>query len=79
MYTYIIQCNIINCFMITIDIDDCASDPCDPRATCMDQRESYLCICPEGFENDGINLCTSELAKLRILGLPSALHYALIL
>ena len=42
------------------DIDDCDPDPCDQQATCVDQVGSYSCICPEGFESDGMNSCISE-------------------
>ena len=31
------------------DIDECSSDPCQNGATCVDQIDSYSCICASGY------------------------------
>ena len=32
-----------------LDIDECASDPCQNGGTCSDQENGYECICAAGF------------------------------
>lgn len=40
-----------------LDIDDCASNPCQNGAVCSDGINSYVCACVNGFV--GINCETS--------------------
>ena len=35
------------------DVDECALDPCSPRAVCTDQVGSFTCTCRPGFTGDG--------------------------
>lgn len=32
-----------------VDVDECASDPCQNRGKCIDGIDRYLCLCPVGF------------------------------
>ncbi|XP_067298440.1 coagulation factor VII [Pseudorasbora parva] len=32
------------------DVDSCQSGPCQSGATCVDQMNTYICICPKNFE-----------------------------
>ncbi|XP_030635443.1 coagulation factor VII [Chanos chanos] len=32
------------------EVDQCESSPCQNGATCMDQRDAYICMCPVNFE-----------------------------
>ena len=34
------------------DIDECASDPCQNDGTCVDQVDSFMCRCQEGYVGD---------------------------
>ena len=40
------------------NIDECASNPCTNSATCSDQVNHYICICPAGFTGKGCYLLT---------------------
>ena len=37
---------------MTIDIDDCADEPCQNGGTCVDQVNGFVCMCEDGFEGD---------------------------
>ena len=45
-----------------LDIDECASNPCQNGGTCHDDIDSYTCDCVPGYEGDdcqiGIDLQT---------------------
>ena len=32
-----------------VDIDECASDPCQNDATCVDSVNAYSCNCKDGY------------------------------
>ena len=49
-----------------LDIDDCASFPCDNNGTCFDRLDGYTCRCLLGFTGDDCE--TSERSFLPILG-----------
>ena len=36
-----------------IDIDECASTPCDKNATCANTDGSFICTCNTGYSGDG--------------------------
>ena len=36
-------------FLSFIDIDDCSSNPCHNRGTCLDGMGSYACSCVPGY------------------------------
>ena len=40
---------IYNILPSLIDIDECASDPCQNGGTCLDQINSYNCSCVAGY------------------------------
>lgn len=41
-----------------IDVDDCASNPCQNGGTCADGVNSHTCDCPPGFSGDNCETCT---------------------
>ena len=43
----------------TIDIGDCASNPCKNGATCDDGINSYTCRCTPGYEGDNCEIGTN--------------------
>ena len=47
-----------------VDIDDCASDPCQNGGTCTDKVNAFSCACASGYEGDtcvtDINECTTD-------------------
>ena len=45
------------------EIDECASIPCENGASCIDQINGFMCICPYGFA--GLT-CADGNIKLRI-------------
>ena len=47
------KCSHLYC----LDIDECASSPCQSNGTCLDGIDSYTCNCASGFE--GTNCETS--------------------
>ena len=36
-------------YFLLLDIDECASSPCQNGGTCMDQVNSYQCQCLPGY------------------------------
>ena len=36
-------------FVSSLDIDECASDPCENGANCTDDVNSYNCSCEQGY------------------------------
>ena len=44
-------------FLFLLDIDECAANPCDVNAACLNTNGSYECSCRPGFEGDGTS-CT---------------------
>jgi jagged-like protein len=35
-----------------LDVDECASAPCQNGGTCVDLVDSFRCICPSGWEGN---------------------------
>ena len=50
---------IFNLFLFLLDIDECAGNPCDNNAVCLNTNGSYECSCRPGFEGDGES-CTGN-------------------
>ena len=50
--TYMCDCNRGYEFQngACLDIDDCASNPCDPNGKCIDGVDKYSCNCNSGYE-----------------------------
>ena len=47
-----------------LDIDECASTPCQNNGTCVDGFDGYTCLCMAGYTGD---VCeTSELASYNV-------------
>lgn len=47
----------MKCYFLTgrdchTDIDDCAGNPCMNGGECVDQVDSFRCICPVGFAGE---------------------------
>ena len=40
----------------TLDIDECASDPCLHNGTCTDGIDSYKCQCVAGFDGNSCQI-----------------------
>uniref|UniRef100_A0A671T143 Neurogenic locus notch homolog protein 2-like n=1 Tax=Sinocyclocheilus anshuiensis TaxID=1608454 RepID=A0A671T143_9TELE len=57
-YTETLNLLLINVDFPTIDIDECASTPCQNGAKCIDRPNGYECRCAEGFEG---RLCESNI------------------
>lgn len=36
-------------YVFDLDIDECASNPCQNQASCIDRVAGYLCQCPAGY------------------------------
>uniref|UniRef100_A0A8B9GJ63 EGF-like domain-containing protein n=1 Tax=Amazona collaria TaxID=241587 RepID=A0A8B9GJ63_9PSIT len=47
-------------------IDDCSSNPCANRGTCVDGNQSYTCLCPQGWSGPS---CQSPIYSCRCPGL----------
>ena len=46
------------CWTVNVDIDECASNPCERNGTCVDERDDFECICPPGFKGKTCNIGT---------------------
>ena len=53
---------IFKLFLFVLDIDECAGNPCDINAACLNTNGSYECSCRPGFEGDGES-CTGNKVK----------------
>ena len=47
---FILKLARMNVFLFYSDIDECASNPCDNGAVCVDGINGYTCVCSAGFE-----------------------------
>lgn len=50
---------IFNLFLFVLDIDECADNPCDINAACLNANGSYECTCRPGFRGVGES-CTGD-------------------
>ena len=51
-------CLTRECFLFFVESDECDSSPCLNNGTCVEQINSYLCGCTEGFT--GVNCETGR-------------------
>ena len=42
-----------SCVILTVDIDECVSNPCHPNATCTNENGTFTCECDAGYEGNG--------------------------
>ena len=59
--------NYWHCFLI--DVDECASSPCQNGGTCVDVVNAYTCNCAPGFTGDNCetgNLCLDPWCQFHI-------------
>ena len=40
---------IVIIFHLATDINECQSNPCQNSGTCVDDRNMFMCLCPDGF------------------------------
>lgn len=59
-------------FLNCADVDECSTSnpPCSPQAICQDTSGSYLCMCMQGYEGDGLT-CTGQSNVLVAVGHPT--------
>lgn len=41
--------------VLSVDIDECASNPCHIHANCINTPGSHVCSCKNGFVGDGLS------------------------
>ena len=63
-----------------VDIDECASDPCQNGATCNDQVNGYNCTCMDGYngthcESGIYKIVSFMLRRVIFCTLLNVLHY----
>ena len=46
-------------FSLSIDINECTTNPCDANAVCLNTNGSFNCTCRPGFDGDG-NVCKGK-------------------
>ena len=56
--------NTNNTIHTIVDVDECASSPCDANAQCTDLPGTFTCECNVGYTGDGTT-CTSKLKMPR--------------
>ena len=42
-----------------VDVDECASSPCQNGGTCTDDVNGYKCVCVEGYTDDNCEISRS--------------------
>ena len=47
MYSYMYNYAVF--ILVTADIDECASNPCQNGGTCVDDVDAYWCVCMPGY------------------------------
>ena len=72
-----IKCKMSSSFL-TIDIDECASNPCENGGTCTDEVNGYTCACEAGYTDD--NCGTSKCCRTYVFGMShwSGIYYVAI-
>ena len=60
--------NTVKFSFYALDIDDCATNPCQNGGTCTDGVDSYNCTCAPGFK--GTNCGISEFCVVFMFFIP---------
>ena len=65
--------------MCILNIDACASHPCQNEGTCNDEVNQYSCICKDGYThaNCQTGMCNSNIAEIDIAYICKTAAYAL--
>jgi hypothetical protein len=54
---------------ITVDINECESDPCENDGTCSDQLNGFTCSCVAGFTGTNCEISKSMYVYRNIINL----------
>ena len=46
-------------YVLSLDIDECLTNPCHYNASCTDNEGSFNCVCNAGYSGNGFN-CSSK-------------------
>ena len=57
---------------LLVDIDECSSNPCLNDGTCIDDVNSFSCLCADGFEGD---ICSRGENKPTCISIERILYY----
>ena len=50
-------------YVFYLEIDECASNPCQNQASCIDRVHAYVCQCPAGYTGLHCEIGKSALTK----------------
>ena len=57
-----------------VDFDECASDPCENDATCVNERDMFSCACVGGFTGE---TCETDIDECASSPCVNAVRYAI--
>ena len=66
-------------FFYPSDIDDCADQPCQNGATCIDAVNNYTCNCVAGYTGKNCSIGKNRVSVLRNEGVISVKYSSLFL
>ena len=65
--------------LIIVDIDDCAGQPCQNGATCIDAVNDYTCNCVDGYTGKNCGIGKNRVSVLRNESVISVKYSSLLL